>query len=470
MAIHTVTSRLVHCRFISSWAAVRALLIATVVVVTGVSLLSCSMEGTNEVDEPKDLILVESTASLISTNVAISETHSWYNDDSEWVDVDRRFVVADGLDKIIIMTDPLSVSGSAASRKAFYQNDGRRLAQQIARSGEVLEQSGRYKDEEVPAGIAGLAFAVAVNGDPTIQSLANPNKILLDESNLASLISSGAVVVSGTTTLLSHSVTVYKATGLAEDVYIYPEAHAWVTDGGVRLRLDMVDDQGVARERYLASSVSYDVDVASAIPPVQGEVERQYGVGFSPELVSLVRTDYLEASDFTGSGSFSFPSNMEVLSPTTPLSNTFQIDGSVVVSGTLQSDQKKIDSQGFMDQYWFVAQGFSGTGGEIILALQSLETMVLPGHLWQVWPSEWDGDPLGLQIGIYDGEETRTFSDSTSVKVLTTTSEVSLGHGVVPIGADYVVTWLESADSRVVLFGKGISLEALFLAAEAYRQ
>lgn len=409
-------------------------------------------------DDSVDSGLVGMTISSLNSSLPIEGmvvTHTRaisIGSESEWVTVDLMTTTVSEYDEFVSTIEALGGNPTRSAISEFRRNGDRWLRIERDENGVLERQVGRY--------YAGTSIPEFVRQeidtrllphrlDDSLWKIQHDQHIAISDVDLSEIVAAGAghIVEQGNTDMaIPATVVDVQAEPWSEySIYRY-----WIDEEyGVKLRIEKKD--ALSETLSITEIVGYELDVDVS------------GVGFDVVLEDNVDTSYYEAQDFDENteGTVEMPGVSGLLYPTSlPISGTLSLDSATYITGT-----------NHLDWGWVVTQELSGANQEYVAVLQGDDRAGLPYTSEGYWPPAWENeDPttfLGEQLRNHSAF---TFGDATPVDVYECSKEGQLPSSRVPeLPCDFLVTWVDGVNNRVVFLAEGFSRVVTEELAEAYR-
>ncbi|MCB0216050.1 MAG: hypothetical protein KDH92_05400 [Chloroflexi bacterium] len=227
----------------------------------------------------------------------------------------------------------------------------------------------------------------------------------------------------------------------------------WIDElHGVKLRVE--SEPADSSYHALIELVGYDLDVDLS------------GFEFRPAVdsatASAIEVNYFEIEAATDD-STRFLNALGVsgllVPPLRSLNTLVHLDASALIRGTAWDDWG-----------WFLAQELSEGSGRGAVVIQGDDRSSLPLPNQPYWPPDWgEIDPVTWEIGTLRDHSRESFADSTPVDVYQCTPNEDLPPGVFALSCDFLITWVDGVNVRVVVLPRGYSRAASLQLADLYR-
>ena len=403
--------------------------------------------------EPEHISIVNRPTSIeplpsreIPGTIAISYTNNLV-EDGETIPISYRSVIIDEVDRYVSYSERISVPEGATKWERGSVDGERWLSQSLNDRGEIRWQVGRLEQYQLPSFLAS-AYQRGMISDELSKIRSNGAPIVAWET-IQQQIDEGRLVKAGSQWMQSLQATkVVFQYGLRTHYIWFDDVY------GIRLQHDVHTDGG-----FQSSLVAESVEL--------GEIS---GIDYRPTTTPGRPGDYFELREFDPSISISGPPFLgDLLFPIESECRDMRLDASAYITGTRVFEEEMIASRGG-NEGWLVGQELTSQIGISIFSLQGEKGRSLPFAMDVLWPPDWIGNPLEWSTGTFDDMVSLQFADSIHVDIYETNDGSGMPPDVTPLSIDYLATWLEGENIRVVLGLKGIAdaIDA-FNWAEAYR-
>ncbi|MCB9177223.1 MAG: hypothetical protein H6648_08690 [Caldilineae bacterium] len=340
-------------------------------------------------------------------------------------------------------------------------------------SGEATSLSGSVIDTQIPEIISSSIGTASAPGDPRLHALIDYfEQPVADLAVVDQLVVEGLIAETAPTSHLGLAVRTFDIE--LDDVAYYPTAFAriWLSSAeGFKLRLERWLELPGGDPDIIFTSHSIDTSIALG----EGYFTPEY---MEPSLHQGIITDFVRAEAFDPiSGTLpAVPEVVSILYPNSlPVSNTFALDSSAFITGTLDSRLMESYVRSWEGPVgvgkWWVTQEYLD-GAEAVLVIQGPDTQLdAPVDLGELWPPSWEGaDPTVLLEHIYAAASAGNFADGSPYDRYGLADPALAPDRVWVPPYEHLVTWLEPGGIRVVVLSQGLTAEGVVAFSERYRE
>ncbi len=411
-----------------------------------------------------------------TTGVLITGT-LYAREANQWNAIWMNYITAIDPEIVVNVNERLNDDGDVDLRGFYTRHNNLWKQVEAHANGDVFRQRGDGVMATLPSLLTDISGRGNVPDNTDYGRLLDYQKYpTLDWDVLNDLVVMGAISITEHTTLLGLPVTVFEVYPNRE--LYYPVTH---------LRLSVVDDTGIKAKveewyRDNTGEPDYRFEVTGI------EFGRQVGDEYlTPEFLDSplsdaeAETSYVESQVYDPSDGHIAPvaQSSHLLYPSvTPIHATFTLSSSVFITGTMEG--QRMDSLmwplqsdvGAGNRYWLVAQELAGQD-ETALILQGDDSAAgAPFDISWWWPPLWNETNVALNqairnrvSGVYhDGVE----YDSYELLPQIDAQQQDVYSPWIPY--DFLVTWKEMGDIRVVSLVRGLDREGAVELSSEFRK
>lgn len=340
-------------------------------------------------------------------------------------------------------------------------------------SGTATSLSGSAIDTSIPAIIAPSIGTVSVAGDPRLHALIDYfGHPVADIAVVDQLIVEGLITETAPTNHLGLAVRTFEIDLDGAGYYPTVFARIWLSSAeGYKLWVECWLELPGGDPDIVFTSHSIDADIAMG----EGYFIPEY---MDPSLHRGITTDFVRAEAFDPiSGALpAVPEAASILYPSSlPVSNTFALDSSAFITGTLdsrlmESSVRSWDGSVGAGKWWVTQEYFDGADAALVIQGPDAQ-LDPPVDLPELWPPSWEGaDPTVLLKHLYAAATAGSFADGNPYDRYDLADPALAPVRVWVLPYEHLVTWLAPGGIRVVVLSQGLTADGPVAFAERYRE